>query len=535
MNEYDELTLFVWNEGGTAVHDPLFLRASHIRKSSHYPAGLYGAASFVLPRNILTNPSRLRTGYEISLVDGANEVYHGYVESLEDINTSGAEGTLVNCVGAWGWFMERRGIHRNWADTRISADVWGLETDGTPDLITVRRDNGAIRIVPKAEAWVTNDFARVHYLAPTGEEVGRTSVSYDLQEAAQNWRLLLVEDPSTTLTIDTSTSGTGTNAANATAGTNEILFQLQSNANQTPTADGTYYAEISDVIIYSGRDHASATVGNVDIYEIALDIVDRLAVDETLISSDVGDLDTALTYSLVPFITNGWESYASILARAARYGSSTAKSIGFGLRPPSESPDGLPKLFIETYPAAATYEYEASVDELDLHLRLNTDSVYNYIVVGYYNLQGDLIMVTPDDDSTLKDDDSIALYGQRSPSRPLILEMGGETVAIAYGVRFLTRHKQPTYAVTRPVRVSRLRAKNGGYVPAAQIDAGQRLRITDLPDTIDLGGVGGTTLLITKTDYDHDSKMVSLALGGRPDRLDVLMAQFGLRADRLGR
>jgi hypothetical protein len=58
-------------------------------------------------------------------------------------------------------------------------------------------------------------------------------------------------------------------------------------------------------------------------------------------------------------------------------------------------------------------------------------------------------------------------------------------------------------------------------IPASQIQAGKRLLITDY--LTDLSGTG-LTVLITRTEYEHDSRMYSLSFGV-PDNLAVLLAQ----------
>jgi len=535
------ISLDVTGLDGIPIIDPLLDGAHSFRKASQYPAGLYGPASFVVPRDLGQQPTLLEVGQEIRvrLWDeefwAADHVYHGYVQSLEEVKRGDKIETRVGLVGAWGWIMETTGIERNWADTRIDAGTWEVDSSSgastVPDKATVRRDNDALQITPKAVAWSTNQYARLTYTAPTGEEIGRTSISYDLQEAAQDWRLQLAEPPTTTI-VDISASGTGTDASDTSTNPTQIVFQLLSGTGQTPASDGTIYAQISDIIMYAARDHADATLGNVNAYEVALDILDRLGVDVNRISANAGDLDSTLTLSLVPFITLGFESFASILARAAAYGTSVPRtSIGFGLRAPFLAPDNLPLLFLEPYPtlSAEEYDYEASVDDLDLSLRMNGEDVWNWITVEYTNLRGITRTLTPDDDADLTDDDSVEQYGERRPPRPLSLPLADATQAKNFATRFLARHKHPTYAVTRPVTVTGLEAKNGGTTPAGLIDAGQRLRIVDLPNLIGQEAPPqGLTLLITATEYDHERGTVNLSLGGRPDNLVVWLAQMGL-------
>lgn len=127
------------------------------------------------------------------------------------------------------------------------------------------------------------------------------------------------------------------------------------------------------------------------------------------------------------------------------------------------------------------------------------------------------------DDATLKDTTSIAQYGQKE----MVLDLGtcGETLAINYGRRYLNKYKQPTYSVSSPLRVRQVYAApgKGRVIPASQIQAGKRLLITDY--LTDLSGTG-LTVLITRTEYDHDSRMCTLSFGV-PDNLAVLLAQKG--------
>lgn len=532
------ISLDVAGLDGSSIQDPLLDGAHSFRKSSQYPAGLYGPASFVVPREVGQQPTLLEIGQEIRvrLWDeefwASDHVYHGYVQSLEEVKRGETVETRVGLVGAWGWIMETTGIERRWADTRLGRDVWVMQTSANGSELAQENRESRIRITPKGVAWPLNATYQLLYTMPTGELVGRVENDFDFQEAAQDWRLRLNEGDGTQIWSKTA-SASGSEANNLTTPDQVLSLIYTALTGQTPTEGGAYYGEISNVIVYAARDHASATLGNVNAYEIALDILHRLGVDETRISANAGDLDSTLTLDLVPFITKGHENFAAILARAAGYGTSARKSIGFGLRPPFLAPDNLPMLFVEPYPTldAVECDYEASVDDIDLSLRLNGEDVLNWIPVEYTNRLGNTKTLTPDDDADLTDADSVEQYGERRPKRPLSLPLANDQQAKNFGTRFLARHKQPTYVVTRPVTVSHLTAKNGGDVPAGLIDAGQRLRIVDLQNLIGQEGPPqGITLMITATQYDHDKGVVDLSLGGRPDNLVTWLAQMELGA-----
>lgn len=534
MNE-EYLNLFVKNAAGVGIYDPLFLEMSGFRKSTIYPAGLYADAQFILPRDILTRPSMLDAGFEVTIVSGALVVYHGWVDELEDASRSGSDGTRVSCVGDWAKFMERRGLNRYWADQRLNSREWKWQDSGGGQNLASVKFNAPTpstafnqaQVIPSSDAWANNDVHSVIYEMPTGETIGRITCSYELQEAAQQWTLRMYNRDAAAAYWAVTASGTGTQDVTVSTGSlgNSAQIQLVANAAQTPAPD-TIYGRVFDLTLYATRDHASATLGNVNAYEVALDIVDRLGVDETSISADVSEISSSLTLSLVPFISNGFEMYASQISRAAGYGDSSQNAIGYGLRPPNYAPDDKPRLFLETYPALTDYDYFTTSGEAGLSVRMNLDDVWNWIIVEYSDDDNNRVSVTPDDDANLKDTTSISAYGQRE--KVLRVNTSDSGTAVSYGRRYLARHKQPTYAVTRPLRVSRLRMKNGGWAPAMHIDAGKRLRISDLPDRIAQNGGSGTTFLITRADYDHTTGIATLSIGGVPDDLAIMLAQMEL-------
>lgn len=519
---------------GVNIEDEMFDRATDFEKTSQYPAGLYGDAEFSLPRVIDERPARLQLGDEINVslytedFWGLDDVYHGYVESIEEIRQGDKSETVVGLTGAWGWYMETRGTDKRWADTRFSEPTWDyLSSANGAEKAYDSRDR-RIRITPKAEAWSTSESAAIQYAMPNGETVGRVTMNYDLQESGQAWvlRLWNVDDSSAVWSV--SSSGTGSQAVTLSPASESLWLQFVSGANQTPTSDGTYYGEITVPVIYASRNHASATLGTVNAYQVALDIVDLLGVDVQLISAGVEDLDTGLTVSLVPFFTDGRESFAAILARAASFGDTSFEPIGYGLKPPFYAADNLPKLFLESYPDLSSFDYEISTRECDLSIRRNVDEVVNWVIVKYTDETGHERTLTPDDDSDLTDADSVAEFGRRE--RSLTIGNGNETVATSYGKRYLSRHKDPPYTVARPLSVTQLLARNGGWVPAPIIDAGKRLKIVDLPNLLGPESPVGKTFLITKATYYHARGEVDLSLGGVPDDLAIFLAQSKLRA-----
>ena len=521
MTRFQEFSLFVRDLSGSEIRDPLFSKATNFKTSSRYPAGMFGNGSFFLPGVLSKRATQLQVGYEVRALDRGFFAYHGYVKTLEEITQDGRAGTVVTCAGPWDHILEQRGRERHWANDDLN--IWKKQNEINGAELATEDRRQRLRITPKSESWLTNEVFRLVYDVPTGESFGRLESNYDFVEGGNNWTFRMLQDADTFWSL--SSSSTGTQNLNTSGAPASLNLDLIAAANQTGVADGTEYAELSAVMVYAGRDSASATVGNVDIYEIGLDIIDLLGSDTSLISTDEDGLDSSLTLALAPFITNGWEMYASQLSRAAGFGDASQNAIGYGLTAPNLASDDKAKLFTETYPSlTATPEYELSMSEGNVSVRVNLDNVYNYVVVDYDDVEDWRTRLTPGTQPTLTDAASVAQYGARE--KFINIGRGTAGTALNYGQRFLARHKQPTYAVTQPVRLSRIMHTQGKWIPARHIRAGERVRIVDLPSSISQNSPIGTTFLIMKTDYDHDSGMASLSLGGAPDSLAIYLSQI---------
>lgn len=495
--------------GGTWTNAPHLRNVEQVKFGTFYPGGLYGVASFFVPHAGATPFVARGETYEVRLFWGLVMVWQGLITDLEEVR--GAQiGTRVSAVGHWGGLLGKRTIQKPWADERLDQERWQWTTTASgAEKCTFDRQN-RLRFTPKAEAWLNGELAQVAYFAPTGQTVKRVTFNYDFQEAAQAWELQVHDGTSSLWSVTTS----GTGSQDITLGTPTDILRLRwyARANQTPPSDGTIYGQITSVVVYT-------ETGSINLTEIAKDVralVTELSANEHLIASN--------TYSLVPFVTNNREYLHTLLDRAAGYGDSSQMPWAVGLRGAHLSGDDKPVLFAEAQPnlATVTPDYQVSMYGAEFAARRNPGEVWNWIVVQYKDSRGFTQIVSPDDDGTLTDADSVAAYGRREI--PLDIQHGGLTVAVNYARRFLAKWKQPNYAITSPVRVTGyIRKADGGYLPAALVQAGKVLRVTDfLPD---LSGAG-LLLLITGTTYDDKSQTVDLAFGV-PDALSLALAGTG--------
>lgn len=518
----NRLTLHAYSSGTTLTKNAGLENAGNIAFDRCYPGGQCVGMTFFVPRDITASWS-VTNGQRVTAYNGLKMVWEGYITNIAPRLTADTMGMSVICEGAWSRYLQRRSTRKPWADTRMSEDIWQNPTTAAAandksllQWVTIDRQN-RIRFTPcsvrdasgNETGWAQNDYVRVVYTAPTGQTIKRITCNYDLQEAAQNWRLSIY-DPTGAADIGSVVEVSGTGSKDETLATprQTIWLYMSSRAAQTPPSDGTVYAEFSDITVYT-------ETGSINAQEIAKDvraIVTDLSVDETQIG--------ALTLSLVPFVANGAEKYAEILTRAAGYGDASYNRWAGYVGLSENSSDGLPRLVLEQVPALTDYDYSIRVDAPEimdgLEFAQSLDDVWNWIAVRYQDANGRELYVTPDDDANLTDAASVAAYDRReawidAPTTSL-------TTATNAGRRYLAQHKDPQWQASGQVVImGQVYGKNRQPVPACEVQPGKRIRFENWLN--DLSGTG-LTLLITGTAYDDEAQTVSLDFG-LPDTQDV--------------
>lgn len=506
------------------------LRAENLTFDQIFPGGLFGACSFFVPRDA-TDSWPFKGGQRLVIRNGLTVVYEGIITNVGyEFGQGARQGRSIQAAGAWEQILGKRGWEKRWADNRMSEDVWKVvaETSTTkPDQGTFRRDNGILKLVPKGVAFLNTENIALIYTMPTGETIKRIKLSYDMQEAAQAWRLRVYNITGAANVWAVTASGTGTRDDTLGTPSQSVYLIFDALAGQTPTEDGTYYGQIDNAVSGANAFMVYSETGSINAQEIAKDIrakVTDLNSDETNIG--------ALTYTLEPFITNGWEWMNSILQRAVSYGDASFNSWYARLLESDRAatPDGKPVLELAQYPALTDYDYEVRVSdpniEGDFKVVKDSADVYNWIVLVYRDGNGREIRVTPDDDANLKDTTSITEYGQRE----YVIDAGQATATTAknWARRFLAAAKDAKFYVSGPITVKGyIKGNAGNLVPAANIRAGQRVKIVNfLTDEVGVTGAG-LTFHITQMSYDDASQTARLSTGV-PDNLAVFLARLAV-------
>jgi hypothetical protein len=505
---YNHLTLTLL-DGGLPLAGAGLERATGIEFETLYPGGDYGSCSCFLPGDPASG-QRVQAGQTLQVYNGLKLVYEGKLVTLEYDSAQG--GQVLYALGFFAACAMTRKWRKWWADMRLDESVWlesstisGANVSGK-GLMQVDR-NQRLGLTPKNEAWTATWYSALVYTAPTGSLIRRISFDYDFQEAGQAWLGALSPG-----VWSIAASGTGTQDITLGTPLAALTLYLRSEANQTPPSDGTIHLYLSNVVVYT-------ETGAINLTEIAQDVAARipeLSTDTSLIGSN--------PYSLVPFISEV-DSYADILSKAASYGDSSFNPWAYGVRSSEQASDGKPILFCEAYPSLSACDYELSLDEGNVAggvvFAHDPTEVRNWIAVQYTDQRGFPVWLTPDDDPDLKDDASIATYGQLEEW--ITLDARWWIIAKNWGRRVLQQRKDAQWKASGEIAVTGyLRAAGGGKVPVSQVRAGQRLRVTDF-----LGDLSGTglTLLITATSYDDASETCSISTG-KPDMLAARLARL---------
>lgn len=492
--------------GTTRVTDPRneVNRAERIYWTTYYPGGVFGTLHVVVKRRT-AEWWAVQGAQRVVVRCGLEVAFEGWIDELQSSLAGRGQLVDVTVVGGWGKHMMRRRWDKPWADSRLTEGVWAWYTAAASAEKCTFDRNQRLMFTPKAVSWTINQGAQFYYSAPTGETVKRVTFSYDMQEGAQAWELHLKNNGGTSLW---SVTASGTGNVDHTLGTPDqvIRFQLLPAATQTPAADGSIYGKITNLVVYT-------ETGSINLTEVAKDIrakVTDLNSTEIYIGSN--------TLSLVPFVTNGFESrLADTLMKAAEYGDASFNAWACYLdhSEKAPTPDGKPVMVVEQKPALTSADYVVRLEELEEGVEIERyyDEVWNWIVVQYEDAStGARKYYTPDDDANLKDTTSIAAYGQRD----YLLKVEDTTLysqAVMAGRRFLAEHKDPRYRASGQIRIrGQVRTGAGSVIPAAMVRAGKRVKIENALQQ----GVGGGDLvfLVTNTSYDHGSRVVSLD-GGR--------------------
>ena len=520
----NELTIKVFEQYSTTeVQDPAGDLTAAIIDSygTQYPGGLYGTARLTIPRDV-TRSFPFRGGQRLTIYSGLDVVYEG--EILNPVFSVGSteQGVELEAVGHWGALMGKTTLNKPWADSRTTQAAWVFdETTSAGDKCRIDRQDG-IKLIPTTDAWTSGEYAQVGYTAPAGQTIKKITYDYKLAEGTQNWEIAWYDSTNGKVSIATTSTTASSQTYTPTTPVQTIYFRMYAGANQTPAGNNTHIGKIQNITVYT-------ETSSINAYEIALDVVTAAGN----LNSDTSHIDSGASLSILPFITNGYEPLSDILDSALQFGDASGNSYAAYLREASyaATDNGKPVLVLEQYPSLDDYDYAIRIDEENIKptfgLVWDFDSIVNYVVVQYRDENGVTRYVTPTDDSSLTDSDSVTAWGRRDVKRPLNAGETTETNAIAYSVRYLAANKDPKFNTSGAINVvGWIRSKQSGIIPASKIRAGMRIKIENFLEDLAQESGAGLTFLITRTSYNPQTETCSITTGMTPDDVGVWLSQL---------
>ncbi|MFQ5435733.1 MAG: hypothetical protein ACE5FD_12725, partial [Anaerolineae bacterium] len=474
------IKFYIYDSSNNLIDDPEHTtrKIRGARWGSLWPKG-YSVFNGRVKRDILRNWV-VRGAQRLIARDGQRVIFDGRLKP--PLKQSSSE------LAALGWYavLAERRIRKRWIDTAgVSRLEWpsGRVADGDQNRALTEWRDQILRISLVSTggeiSLTTADQYHEQYTLPTGGIVRRVTYDY-VARTGQGFDLILYNDDQAAIedteNVISTTPATGSVDHTFTQGdTNSFTWKLAPDG--TDNYDVNDWASLAKLAVYTNYETGHSTgTPNYKTGELMEDVLllargSELSADMSLIGEP--------NITLSAFMSEGdsYETADSLARRLAAYGDGSQNTWGLSVWDGEQSSDGLPQAeFVAR--SASDYEYEMSVAELqDFKAELTDAELYNWVIVRYTDETGRARFLTPDDDSSLKDTDSISTYGERhSP----VVDAGQATQAYALqmGQRSLAYHKDPLHKMGCSLR-GKIRLKGGGLVPASWVRAGERLKVVD--------------------------------------------------------
>jgi hypothetical protein len=482
-------------------------------RAKHYNGSTYTAnlTDMIDGDNTTSTPLTIATGHYLYI--GLREVagmtgIRFVLGATKNANTSTMTCEYYGVDAAWHALTITDGTSSGGKSWAQSGEVTWTEIDGM-DESTI---NGSQKFFYLRFSWSANLTASIY-------------VVNVYQRRAQNWQVGLYDFNNATSLWTSTTAGTGSQDITLSPSTSTIGFYLWPKSSQKVIGDGIHLTITDLAVIAESWDGAANTTVSTMIENCVHYLGTPFLDDYTYIESNTFDLLSTgyvaddLRASLADQMNwiGGWS------------GSNAPYSIGV-LESDAVGVDNIyPVIYYEQFPTSSDYEYtvrldEQAVDGLELVLSADLDTLYN---------DGRFTFTTPDG----KQDWTNYLYG----SEPLLLDSASaakfynrqitgdlgtaadKLLAVTRGIPYVQYQKDVAYYMRAPLSlVGTIRKKDGTPVPVSLIRAGQRIRIENFTADVSDDPGTGLTFLISRTEYDDDSGVITVTAGVSDDLANYL-------------
>lgn len=504
--------IFIYDRSGNLVNDPdrSTEYATNINFGSEWPKG-FTSCSFTVPKNILAQWV-VKQAYGVKIRDGARTLYQGRLEGPERKLSSQEHQIRLDAQG-WYVTLTERMVRKRWIDKApVDRLTWPVR-DATQQsfLATKRQDFLQVSLARFGDLRAGTEVYRERYTAPQGTLIYRITFDYEIRTGEGGEVEVYNIDTAASEWSDNNTAGPNplTDSCDLTLADAANIIELRFYPTTNDTYDPNDYVFLDNIVVYFVTDPADY---DYDALEIVKDI---LAEVGSAISTDTDDLgNPGLTLS--PFVTEGdnYEYADRIIQRAAAYGDASQGTWGFCIWDDKGTSDDLPKPVLEAR-SVSDYEYAVRLADLESFSdELDDSQLFNYIIVKYTD-EGNIAQYrTPTDNASLTDSDSVSDYDQRETT--LDIGQGDTTRADYVGERYIAYHKDPLHRTSFSVK-GRIKTKEGLWIPANRVRAGERVKIIDYD--------GGTTYFLRHVRYDVTNQILSMQPDLPPDSTDTLLTQ----------
>lgn len=499
---------YIYTPSGALVNDPE-RSVAHFRSvsfGSMWPKG-YATFNATVDRDIF-DPWLIKTGYRIVVRDGQKSIYDGRLSApAASFGDSKSEVKL----SAQGWFiiLTERTIRKRWIDTQfISRIVWPASTetseDQTAPIIEKREKDQVLHVVLRSDdaTLTVNDYYTERYYTPTG---AIHKVDYDYSyRTGEGFDFILVgldttvEDTETVIsTVQASGSVGHTFTQGSTSG---FDLRVAPSLSGGSTYDQNDWASFTNFVVYmeyeSGHSVATPTYAVGEIVEdvLLLSIGSEISADMSQIGGPSTTLDAFITRD------DGYQKASSIIEDLSAFSDGSQVTYGLAVWDGDASSDGKPLAYYAAR-VLTNFEYDLSARDpfvIDYSIEYSDAELHNWVTVKWKDADGIISYLSPNQDSDLKNTDSITEYGERH-SETLDAGESSQADAKLMAQRYLAYHKNPLYKGGITVQ-GKIRKRGGAMVDVSHVRAGQRIYIRELESII----------FIRETSYDVDSDTLTI-------------------------
>lgn len=494
---------YIYDRDGNLINDPQRNLIVGGRWKSHWPKG-YGTFTGQVHREILRQ-FPIESGFRLVRRDGQRTVYDGRLQAPKQSRSNGSD---VIDLTAQGWYvvLAERTIRKRWVDNQaIVRFEWpaGSETSEkqTAPIVEKRDKDQLLRISmrPDDTTLSISDYYEERYFTPT-DSVARVKYDYSFR-SGEGFYFELIADNGLEhqQSVDSAVQASGSVDHTFTLGaTPYMIFRVVPSLLNGSIYDQNDWASFTNFVVYAtyASGHGTALPNYVPD-ELVEDVL--LLTRGTDISADMGEIrGSAVAVDSFVSQDDGFETADSLIQRLAAYSDNSQNTYGLVIFGGDSSSDGLPQAIFDTRDVS-DYDYEVRASDcIDITIEETEREIFNWITVKWKDEEGRVSYLSPDQDADLKDDTSIARYGERH-NKTLDAGEANQAQAKLQAQRYLAYHKDPLLKGSLKLR-GYIRTKAGVYEPASWFKAGSRVRFVDLD----------RTLFIREADYESDSDTLTI-------------------------